>query len=204
MSQTQPSSPVTPRRFNWRRLFQFRLRTILILTTIIAVWLGWWSYKARQQREAVAVIRKTGGEVEYDASLPWTVGMKDPPQWPQWLLENIGVDYFGSVQAAFLINTEVTDADLEHLKGLTALQGLGISNTKVTDAGLEHLKGLTALQKLTVSNTKVTDAGLEHLEGLTDLRWLLLDNTQVTDAGVARLQEALPNCWCAHSQHLGR
>ena len=43
-------------------------------------------------------------------------------------------------------------------------------NTKVTDAGLEHLKGLTDLQTLELLHTKVTDAGLEHLEGLTRLR----------------------------------
>ncbi|MCE9544483.1 MAG: hypothetical protein K8T25_03020 [Planctomycetia bacterium] len=41
-----------------RPRFQFRLRTLLIGTAIIAVWLGWWSYKARQQREAVAALRK--------------------------------------------------------------------------------------------------------------------------------------------------
>ena len=42
--------------------------------------------------------------------------------------------------------TQVTDAGLEHLKGLTQLQGLSLSGTQVTDAGLEHLKGLTQLQ----------------------------------------------------------
>ena len=34
-------------------MFQYRLRTLLIVTTIIAVWLGWWSYTARRQREAL-------------------------------------------------------------------------------------------------------------------------------------------------------
>ena len=43
---------------------------------------------------------------------------------------------------------EVTDAGLEHLKGLTSLQILVARQTQVTDAGLEHLKGLTSLQGL--------------------------------------------------------
>ena len=44
MPQPEQSPPATtPRRFSWRRLFQFRLRTILIVTTIIAVAFGWWS-----------------------------------------------------------------------------------------------------------------------------------------------------------------
>ena len=35
---------------------------------------------------------------------------------------------------------DATDADLEVLKGLTALQTLVLSGTKVTDAGVEQLK----------------------------------------------------------------
>ena len=35
----------------------------------------------------------------------------------------------------------------------------------MTDAGLEHLKGLTKLQWLDLAGTEVTDAGLEHLKG---------------------------------------
>ena len=67
-----------------------------------------------------------------------------------------------------LDGTQVTDAGLEHLKGLTRLQSLDLSGTQVTDAGLEHLKGLTQLQWLSLEGTQVTDAGLEHLKGLTN------------------------------------
>jgi len=69
-----------------------------------------------------------------------------------------------------------------------------LSETNVSDAGLEHLKGLTNLDKLVLSNTQVTDAGLKHLQGLTNLITLWLDNTKVTDAGVKKFQPSLPNC----------
>ena len=164
------SKPTSAHRFHWRRLFQYRLRTLLILTTIIAVALGWWSHKARQQREAVAALEKVGARITYDTSLPGTGEMIAPPQWPQWLLNNVGVDYFASVEELSLSNTQATDTALEHLKHLTALQRLWLYNTQVTDSGLEHIKGLTALQELN------------------------LTYTQVTDAGIARLQKALPNC----------
>ena len=42
----------------------------------------------------------------------------------------------------------------------------------MTDAGLEHLKGLSQLQRLDLASTQVTDAGLEHLKGLTQLQTL--------------------------------
>jgi hypothetical protein len=44
------------------------------------------------------------------------------------------------------------------------LQELNLAETQVTDAGLKHLKGLTALQGLDLSRTKVTDAGVEALK----------------------------------------
>ena len=49
-----------------------------------------------------------------------------------------------------------------------------LPNTKVTDAALEHLKGLTKLQTLYLNGTRVTDVGLEHLKGLAKLRDLNL------------------------------
>ena len=45
---------------------------------------------------------------------------------------------------------------------------MNLSGTKVTDAGLEHLKGLTQLQELDLTDTKVTGEGLEHLKELTN------------------------------------
>ena len=141
MPLSEPPQPAaTPRRFRWRRLVQFRLRTLLILTMVCAVWVAWWSHTARQQREAVAAFQKVGARVEYDTRLPWTGGMKDPPKWPRWLLDNVGVDYYASVERLLLSSTQVTDAGLEHLKGLTALQWLLLSNTQVTDAGVARLQ----------------------------------------------------------------
>jgi Leucine-rich repeat (LRR) protein len=91
-----------------------------------------------------------------------------------------------------LDGTQITDAGLEHLNGLKQLGDLALCNTKVTDAGLEHLKGLSQLRHLVLNGTQVTDAGLEHLKGLTQLQKLNLNDTKVTDAGVKDLQQALP------------
>ena len=71
---------------------------------------------------------------------------------------------------------------------------LKLMSLKITDAGLEHLKGLTSLQTLTLARTKITGAGLVHLKGLTKLRLLGVVQTQVSDAGVADMRKALPNC----------
>jgi hypothetical protein len=82
----------------------------------------------------------------------------------------------------------VTDAGLEHLKGLTNLRYLVACGTKIGDAGLGHLKGLTNLRGLAITDTNVTDAGLKHLTGLTNVQGLFLNGTKITDAGLLHLK----------------
>ena len=96
-------------------------------------------------------------------------------------------------------NASVTDADLKPLKELdvppySAINVLYIGKTQVTDAGLGHLKGLSNLHRLWFYGTQITDAGLEALKGLEHLQELHVEGTKVTEAGVKKLQQALPNC----------
>ena len=86
------------------------------------------------------------------------------------------------------------------------LRSLHLNRTQVTDAGLEHLKGLSNLEHLILfrwrvtdgGRMRVTDAGLEHLKGLTSLKALVLAGTRVTDEGIKKLRQALPNCAIQH------
>jgi hypothetical protein len=71
--------------------------------------------------------------------------------------------------------SETQVANLEPLKGLTALQSLNLGNSKQV-ANLEPLKGLTALQTLNLYGTNVDN--LEPLKGLTALQSLNLGNSK--------------------------
>ncbi|MEK6246539.1 MAG: hypothetical protein N2C12_00055, partial [Planctomycetales bacterium] len=184
--ESAAESLTTPtRKLGWRRLLRFRLLSLLVLVTVVAVWLGWWSHKARQQREAVAAINKVGGQVAYDFQRE---GLETPRHWPEWLVDWLGVDYFSNVTSLHLGNAQITDEGLKHLEGLQALKGLSLNNTQVTDKGLKHLDGLQTLKWLRLGSTRVTDAGMKHLEGLQTLDRLYLDHAQVTDAGLKHLE----------------
>ncbi|MCE9552704.1 MAG: hypothetical protein K8T91_04910 [Planctomycetes bacterium] len=52
------SNPTPARHFHWRRLFQYRIRTLLILTAVVGIPLGWWSWKVERQRRAVETLIK--------------------------------------------------------------------------------------------------------------------------------------------------
>ena len=47
---------------------------------------------------------------------------------------------------------------------LSSLDYFYLSGTKISDAGLEHLKGLKNLKVLRLDRTKVTDAGVAELK----------------------------------------
>ena len=102
------------------------------------------------------------------------------------------------LQRLDLGGSKITDAGLQHLKGLLQVKSLDLSDTKVTDAGLDCLRGLSRLESLNLGRAYITDAGLKNLKGLKQLGMLLLRWTQVTDAGIAKLQQALPNCKIKH------
>jgi Leucine-rich repeat (LRR) protein len=165
-----------------RRWWQFGLPTLLGMVTLSAIGLALIVHPAERQRRDVATVRSLGGRVAYED------GPFARTRIPSWLRKRLGDDYFANVVSVSLDDTQVSDAELAHLKGLTGLEWLGLDDTKIGNPGLEHLKGLTALQGLGLHNTKVGDTGLEHLKGLTGLQVLYLNNTEVSDAGLEHLK----------------
>jgi len=182
------------------------LRALLIMVLVLGGWLGWFVRNARIQHDAVAAVQRAGGSVAYDIdwrnegfnpyARPWTpMRLLDGKLWgTQWLIDHLGIDYFGSVVTVDLIPRRANDparaddATLALVGQLGRLDGLRLTGTAVTDAGLVYLTGLIGLRDLQLGNTQITDAGLAHLKGLKELRGLLLFNTPITDAGLDHLK----------------
>jgi hypothetical protein len=204
------------------RWYQYSLRSLFLLTLLVAIGMSWVAVRmqrAREQRAAVEAIVKTGASVYFEHQLDASGNLIDGAETPgpAWLRRLLGDDFFRSVTQVFyapgipvtdneltqlqafselqslsLHGTQVTDAGLEHLKGLTQLKKLHLGETRITDAGLEHLKGLGKLQELDLRFTKITDAGMEHLKGLKKLTSLNIWHTEVTWAGEKDIRQALP------------
>jgi hypothetical protein len=184
MATSQPKAPA--HKLRW---FQYSLRSLMLLVLLVSLGMSWVAVRmkrTRQEDEAVEEIRKLGGYALYDYQFSHSGNPFDPPG-PTWLRHLLGENFFAAVVEVNLTSSSLTDAGLEHLKGLTQLRTLNLIGTPVTDAGLEHLKGLTQLEELDLCGTEVTDTSMEYLKGLRQLRTLCLFGRPITDAGLVRL-----------------
>jgi Leucine-rich repeat (LRR) protein len=77
---------------------------------------------------------------------------------------------------------------------LVSLESLDLDYTQVGDAGVAKLAGLTKLVNLELDSVDLTDAGVSHLTGLRSLRQLDLYHTLISEKGFQQLKNALPNC----------
>lgn len=87
-----------------------------------------------------------------------------------------------------LMGTNVTDADLVHLRGLAKLEAISLKRTAVTGAGLAQLTSLRKLGFINLADTKLTDAQMPILGKLSGITGLNLSNTRITDAGLIHLK----------------
>jgi hypothetical protein len=188
----------------WLRI---SVRGMVVFVLIVGAGLGWIVYGARNQREAVSAIRRDGGFVMYDWEYegPWDFigpihSSDGKPGAPKWLVDRLGVDYFGHAKSVALGQPGSPSA-LRSIGRLSHVERLEVQGPFVTDAGLAHLKGLTNLSYLRIGDSyqdcdgtvvlqgaaRVGDAGMSSLKGLTKLTLLDLNGTEVSDVGLANL-----------------
>ncbi|MGA2254799.1 MAG: hypothetical protein ABSG53_09070 [Thermoguttaceae bacterium] len=170
----------------FRRRFQFRIRSLLVLAVVVAVPCSWLTMEmrdAKRERVAATAIQEFA---EYR-----TVEWSEPSE-PAWLRTLLGDDLFRHVERVTVFDTRsglrITNTGLEQLESLKQLRSFQFCSIQFTDAGLAHIKGLKQLHEVDIQGTQITDAGLEHLKGLTQLQMLLLTHTKVTSAGLAHIK----------------
>ncbi len=183
---------------------RFSVRTLMVLVLVVGGGFGWIVHRAHVQRDAVAAIKRGGGEVLYEWHLRELENPKralnagfgvDPngqPKWPKWFVDRLGVDYFGSVKYVRL-SYKNSDALMPHSGRLDRLEYLSIHDARntLTDMGLAHLQGLTNLRFLSIAskNASVTRAGLENLKGKSRLQALTLWDVPLSDDDLATCAE---------------
>ncbi len=198
----------TPHRRPWRG--RLSVRALMILVLAIGGALGWFVHRARVQRDAVAAIERAGGKAYYDwqvKTIPippdWGDLVPDPkgrPNWPGWLTDRVGPDYYGTVKMV-LIRGEADPVmpQVGRLDRLEELDFLPRGKTPVlgpTDVGMVHLRNLARLKHLKLGiltrggavGSKITGPSLAAIAGATRLQILQLQGIPLADADLDALR----------------
>ena len=147
----------------FRRRFQFSLWSLLVLVVVVAVpcsWLAIEKQRAKGQKDVVDGLSRMGCRVEY-----WQLNSQGEPERCEkpaetpWLKRLLGDDFFGMVLQANFASSGITDAGLEHLKGLPQLRAINLDDTNITEVGLQYISGLTQLEDLALRQSKVARLG---------------------------------------------
>lgn len=165
--------------YRYRRLLQFRLRTLLALIVLSSLLMAWWhryleSY--REQQQAVAAISKYARHIAY------------APGQPAWMRYFADEDVFRDVvHLSFQSQRRFTNSDMFHLAKMPRLVRVSFQHTSITDDGVQHLSKLHQLDTISFESTAITDNGLKYLRALPKLRMLQLNRTRVTGTGLQHL-----------------
>ncbi len=168
-----------------RRYLTFNLRTLLILLTGSAVWLGITVDRAREQREAVEAIESLGGYVVYDWQAP--SGNAEQPTGPAWLRRTVGDDFFQDVfKAGFDSSRRPSDI----LKAIGHLKRLRKLNTVIIPYGtsaatLEELKAAlpnSEISPVLLCSSAPSAAGADSL--LAPLRFPFLQRSRLGEPSI--------------------
>jgi len=187
---------------SWRRLFRFRLRTLLLVVTVLSFWLAFHVRSAERQQKSIAAIREYGGWIRYDFQFssgeygPRKFDAKARSPIPKWLLDRLGIDFFHDVVQVNLNysddsgereeNHNPSDEALQYLGGFPDLRVLLLSDKQASDSSMRHLAGLKKLEHLYMWDvTHVSDDGMSHLRGLRNIHYIHLDSSQITDKSLA-------------------
>ncbi|MCM2375082.1 hypothetical protein, partial [Aporhodopirellula aestuarii] len=111
---------------------RFSIRSLLILVTFVAIYVGYRTNAARQQRRDVAVVRDAGGVIYYDwmlqpvydaqGNVPYIKILEDPDVMdaPKWMREFLGDEYFQRVSKVHLPANAVDESvmvAMSHFRG---------------------------------------------------------------------------------------
>lgn len=162
---------------NWRRFFRFRLRTLFLFMTAVAVTLGF-ALPIHRQKQLIADLRARGAVISYDYEYgPWDTESTIPPKklsdaippGPVWLRELIGIEAFANVVAVEL-KEPCSDEDLPRLAEFPRLRRLKLNGRSFTPEAMSALRELKRLEALECQKTRLRDEAFSLIAELPSLR----------------------------------
>ena len=189
------------------RCLRISLRTLFLLLTVTAVWLGLHSIAAKKQQRIGAALVSSGASIAYQYQFD---NFDDEDGYsrnndatPPWLARWIGIDYCSPIVKVSSLHADNPSGIAELSARLPKLRTLAIQECGLTDNDLKAFVGLQHLRGLHLRGTHITDGAVQFLDDLKSLKVLNLDDTSLSPAAIDSLRAALPNTRVHHSKSHG-
>jgi hypothetical protein len=194
------------------RRYRFSLRTLLIVTTLLGVWLGLKVGHDLKLQRAITTITSAGGHLKVHdrrPNFPWGFwadryqlhfyALRQPLTIQQ--LAHLEAFSPSSLLHLDLTNTGITNQSVRFVARFRNLESLSLGNdtyvtgeripgrpqNHITDAGPAELQGLSSVKNINLSGTDITDECVTYLLRMPHLKCVYLNGTNITGAGLARL-----------------
>ncbi len=176
------------------RLFQFSLRWLLVVMTVVGVGIGLLVKEVRQRRAAIAMLHERAEGVQYKHGLFYVGTEKryDISRLPApgWLVRIFGEEIFLEPAEIWFSGPQLADEDLAYLPTWNSIRLLHLMDCEsLTGRYAEHLAKLTSLEVLLLMRAKISDDKLSFLSNLANLQNLYLSRMGVTDAAIPSIVE---------------
>lgn len=154
--------------FAFKMLRRFTILSLLLVTTLVALFLAGPVRRARQQLQGREWVASQRGHVTFQYELNRATGQYSIPFVPGFLVDLLGVDMFNPVRGVAL--DCATIEDFEPISNLTSLESLGIIIDMQDDIDFAPLTALPRLREIHFTEW----SGITR-EQLTELRKSLPD-----------------------------
>lgn len=129
-----------------RRWLRFSLRSFIVVLTIGCVWLASFARHIKEERDAIDMIRRAYGSVEYEPTLMSRLGLNQ-----------------GRPTTAFFLYADAERIDFRKLQTLTSLQKIDFTGTPICDKDISYLVAMTHLETINLMDTHVSRSGILRL-----------------------------------------
>jgi hypothetical protein len=161
------SSGTVSRMFTRGRIKTFTLRSLIVLTSIIAILVGGWTNRLRTQNAFIHEVEGLGGEV-WNVDCETNDILSDHPTWLPDYLQSITPRQLNYI---YLTGESIRDEHIELVLQLQPLEGLNVSGSRISDRGLAKLRARKQLRRLQ-----------------------LYDIPTISESAISNFHSALPNC----------
>lgn len=193
----EPQNSKTPKRS--RRWLRFGFRTMLVVVTCIALFLGLILIPTLKQKESLEQLDNYLGSVSFGILYDyqkraepvgyshWNLNAELPG--PEFLHKLLGMDAFRTpVSVGVHYGGPEDDSFYEDLNRIQTWQDISLDGTQLTDSMISKLTGQPHLKELRVNDTNISDKGCESIAKLGSIRELYIgQNQKLSDAGLAKL-----------------